>query len=128
MITLTIMKKQKIRKLEWECLKTWLGILQVGIFWMGIFRVGIFRGGGSLMGRNFPGGSFADIIKNITTCQKKKSFLRCTKKLTSFFCVSQILQIHFSLLHVGSMLKRLRWRPRNNETFHFLCLHTCFNS
>ena len=32
MITVTIMKKQKIKKLGWECLKTWVGIFQVGIF------------------------------------------------------------------------------------------------
>ena len=43
-MTVTIMKKQKIKKLGWECLKTWLGIFQVGIFWVGIFRVGIFQG------------------------------------------------------------------------------------
>ena len=41
------MKKQKIKKLGWECLKTSVGILQVGIFqggvwWVGIFRVGVF--------------------------------------------------------------------------------------
>ena len=36
------MKKQKIKKLGWECLKTWVGIFQVGIFWVGIFRVGVF--------------------------------------------------------------------------------------
>ena len=44
-MTVTIMKKQKIKKLGWECLKTWVGIFQVGIFWVGIFRVGIFDGG-----------------------------------------------------------------------------------
>ena len=37
-MTVTIMKK-----LEWECLKTWVGIFQVGIFWVGIFQVGIFQ-------------------------------------------------------------------------------------
>ena len=39
-MTVTIMKKQKNEKHEWEYLKTW-----VGIFWVGIFRVGIFHGG-----------------------------------------------------------------------------------
>ena len=43
MMTVTIMKKQKIEKLGLEYLKTWVGIFQVGIFWVGIFRVGIFR-------------------------------------------------------------------------------------
>ena len=31
MMTVTIMKKQKIKKLGWECLKTWVAIFQVGI-------------------------------------------------------------------------------------------------
>ena len=31
-MTVTIMKKQKNLKLEWEYLKTWVGIFQVGIF------------------------------------------------------------------------------------------------
>ena len=53
-MTVTIMKKQKIKKLGWECLKIWVGIFQVGIFWVGIFQ------GGSLIGGNFPGGSFPD--------------------------------------------------------------------
>ena len=45
-------KKTKKLKLEWECLKTWVGIFRVGIFrvgifqggiwWVGIFRVGVF--------------------------------------------------------------------------------------
>ena len=52
-MTVTIMKKQKNVKtrLEWECLKTWVGIFQVGIFQ-----------GGSFMGGNFPGGGFLDTI------------------------------------------------------------------
>ena len=59
MMTVTIMKKQKIKKLEWECLKTWVGMFQVGIFWVGIFRVGNIPAG-SLLGGNFPDGSFPD--------------------------------------------------------------------
>ena len=39
MITVTIMKKQKIKKLGWECLKTWVGIFQVGIFRVGVFLI-----------------------------------------------------------------------------------------
>ena len=30
-MTVTIMKKQKIKKLGWECSKTWVGIFQVRI-------------------------------------------------------------------------------------------------
>ena len=58
------MKKKKIRKLGWEYLKAWVGILQVGIFWVGIFQEGIHQGG-SLIGGNFPGGSFPDTEENI---------------------------------------------------------------
>ena len=53
MMTVTIIKKQKIKKLGWICLKTWVGIFQVGVF---------REGGGVLMGGNFPGGSFPDTI------------------------------------------------------------------
>ena len=60
-MTVTIMKKQKIKKLGWECLKTWVGIFQVGIFWVGIFQGGDFSGW-SLMVGNFPGGSFPDTV------------------------------------------------------------------
>ena len=31
-MTVTIMKKNKNKKFEWECLKTWVGIFQVEIF------------------------------------------------------------------------------------------------
>ena len=44
MMTVTIMKKQKIKKLGWECLKTCVGIFQVWIFRVGNFRLGIFQG------------------------------------------------------------------------------------
>ena len=54
------MKKQKIKKLGWECLKTWVGIFQVGIFWVGIFQVGIFQG--EFAGWEFSGGSFPDTV------------------------------------------------------------------
>ena len=65
-------------------------------------------------------------IKNITTFKKKKkSFLCCTKKLTSFFCASQILHIHFSLLHIGSMLI---FFLETMKLSIFSCLLTCFNS
>ena len=50
-----IMKKQKIWKLGWECLKTWVGIFQVGIFWVRIFQ-------GEFAGWEFPGGSFPDTV------------------------------------------------------------------
>ena len=36
------MKEQKIKKLGWEYLKTWVGIFQVEIFCVGIFRVEVF--------------------------------------------------------------------------------------
>ena len=63
MITVTIMKKQKIKKLAWECLKTG-GNIPGGNFpgeslMGGKFPDGSFPGG-SLMGGNFPGGSFPD--------------------------------------------------------------------
>ena len=53
MMTVTLTKKQKIKKLGWVCLKVWVGIFQVEIF---------RGGGGGLMGGNFLGGSFPDSI------------------------------------------------------------------
>ena len=44
-MTVTIMKTKNFKNSGGECLKTWVGIFQVGIFWVGIFRVGIFQGG-----------------------------------------------------------------------------------
>ena len=41
-MTATIMKEQKIKKLGWEYLKTWVGIFQEEIFCVGIFRVEVF--------------------------------------------------------------------------------------
>ena len=34
-------EKTKNLKIEWECLKTWVGLFQVGIFWVGIFQGGV---------------------------------------------------------------------------------------
>ena len=50
-------KKQKILKLGWEYLKTWVEIVQVGIFWVGIFRVGILQG--EFDGWEFSGWEFS---------------------------------------------------------------------
>ena len=58
MTTVTMMKKkQKILKLGWEYLKTWVEIVQVGIFWVGIFRVGILQG--EFDGWEFSGWEFS---------------------------------------------------------------------
>ena len=60
MITVTLINK-KIKICRWEYLKTWVGIFQVGILWVEIFRGGSTPWG-SLIGGNFPGGSFPDIL------------------------------------------------------------------
>ena len=49
MMTVTIIKKQKIKKLGWVCLKTWVGI----------FQVGVFPGGGGVDGWEFSGWEFS---------------------------------------------------------------------
>ena len=57
-MTVTIMKKQKIKKLGWECFKNMGGNIPGGNFLGGNFPRG------SLMCGNFPGGSFPDTDKN----------------------------------------------------------------
>ena len=47
MMMVTIMKEQKIKKLRWECLKTW-----VGLSWVGVFLIPSWRFGQALNKRN----------------------------------------------------------------------------
>ena len=62
-MTVTIMKKRKIKKLGWECFKNMGGNIPGGNFLDGDFPGGNFPRG-SLMGGNFPGGSFPDTDKS----------------------------------------------------------------
>ena len=62
-MTVTITKKQKIKKLRWECFKNMGGNIPGGNFLDGNFLGENFPGG-SLMGGNFPGGSFPDTDKS----------------------------------------------------------------
>ena len=54
-MTVTIIKTQKIKKLGWVCLKTWVGIFQVGVFRRG----GGGGGGVGVEGWEFSGWEFS---------------------------------------------------------------------
>ena len=61
-MTVTTMKKRKIKKLGWEYFKNMGGNIPGGNFLEGNFPSGNFPGG-SLTGGNFPGRSFPDTDK-----------------------------------------------------------------
>ena len=64
MVTVTVMKEQKIKKTRVGMFKNIGGNMPGGNFLSGNFSGGNFPGG-SLMGGNFPGGNFPDTIIDI---------------------------------------------------------------
>ena len=68
-------------------------------------------------------------IKNITTFKKKKKIIFVLHKKINivFLCITNFTYSLFIIAH-WQHVDLLRGRPRNNETFHFSCLVTCFNS